>query len=87
MDRIREAAEDDSLNTQISNSTAKREDKNKCSTISKVMMSRKINKKEKKSKSKSSKFDIDKDIDETEVQKVSQTDKKKLKKKKKFNLF
>lgn len=86
MDRIREAAEDDSINTHLTNFTLKREEKleEPCTKNTK-----KKSKKEKKFKIKNlPKFDIDKDIDETEVTKVtSQPEKGKQKKKKKFNLF
>lgn len=86
MDRIREAEEDDSINTHMNNFTMKR-DENTVIDEPINKNTKKKSKKEKKLKTKNNpKHDLDKDIDETEV--IRQPPEKiKQKKKKKFNLF
>lgn len=84
MDRIREAEEDDSINTHLNAYTLRRDEIKPPSSAEKVSKKdKKKHKKEKKFKLKGHKIDMDKDVDESEIP----PSKDKEKKKKKFNIF
>lgn len=89
MDRVREAEEDDSINSHLNMYTLKRDEKMVPALREKPSKKdKKKHKNEKKLKSKGQKIDIDKDVDECESSSSSISPVKgKEKKKKKFNLF